>query len=72
VEVGDPIAPQVHDTGNRGCVDSGAAPNLFVVSDAYELTAIKQKQMEQVMTDNVGARAAEESPWRTGRLALLE
>jgi OOP family OmpA-OmpF porin len=41
---------------------------LYVVSDAYELTAVKQKQMEQVMTANSGVWAQQIN--QTGRVSV--
>ena len=42
--------------------------NLAVLSDSYDLTAVKQKQMEQVMTANAEGWAAQVN--QTGRVSL--
>jgi OOP family OmpA-OmpF porin len=61
----------VYGGGARFYMTAHKAPywvNLAVVSDAYDLTVVKQKQMEQVLTANADGWA--EQMKQTGRVSL--
>ncbi len=62
---------EVYGTGGRFYMTAQKAPywvNLLVVSDAYDLVVVKQKEMEQAMTANADGWA--EQVKQTGRVSL--